>query len=213
MIDCIGRNDSGRPSPACADPAESACKRKGATRNLNVPGAILISLLFLAGAALTGAADNPLHGTIIYASTSPMADFSGTNVAVTGTAAWDKSSGTLKAEVLVDLAKWNSGSALREKHTLAMFEVDRFPQAAFSVSGTAAEAAGTNVTLKGTLELHGVKRPLEIPGRLKMETDRVDFSGDFTLRLTEWSMKRPSLLGAQVDDIVKVHIQAEATTK
>jgi polyisoprenoid-binding protein YceI len=217
MMHSIGKSDVWRRSPVAAFPAELAFNRTAGLldwlRHVRGPGAILLGLLFLAGAARAGAAEHPLHGTVIYASTSPMADFSGTNAAVTGTAAWDKPAGTIKAEVLIDLAKWSSGSALREKHTLAMFEVDRFPKASFSLAGMASEPARTNVTLKGTLELHGVKQPLDIPGKLNMESDRVNFSGDFTLRLTEWGMKRPSLLGAQVDDVVKVHIQAEAATK
>ncbi len=216
-MDSIGMNDGCSPSPAIAFIGKPELRRKLALPNLLrvacLPGVILLGLLLLAAAARAGAAENTLHGTVIYASTSPMADFSGTNSAVTGTAVWDKASGTVKAEVQIDLAKWSSGSALREKHTLAMFEVDRFPKASVSLSGTAAEPARTNATLKATLDLHGVKQPLDIPGKLNLENNRVDFSGDFTLRLTEWGMKRPSLLGAQVDDIVKVHIQAEASSK
>jgi polyisoprenoid-binding protein YceI len=177
-----------------------------------VSPAVFGFFLILASAHAASSGE-PLHGTIIYSSTSPMADWTGTNTAVTGTAIWDSQSGKVTAEVFVDLANWNSGSALREKHTQAMFEVDRFPKATFLLTESAGDAAHTNVALKGTLDLHGVKRPLDIPGMLKMEKDQISFGGDFILRLTEWGIKRPSLLGAQVDDIVKVHIQAEAASR
>ena len=216
MIESIAVTEICPGSPVLSLPADPALNRPSKLnprRGLNFPGAILIGSLFFAGATQVRAAESSLHGTIIYASSSPMADFGGTNTALSGTAVWDKKSGIVQAEVLIDLAKWNSGSALREKHTLAMFEVDRFPKASFSLTGMAAERAGTSVTLKGALDLHGVKRPLDIFGKLNVETNRVDFNGDFTLRLTEWGMKRPSLLGAQVDDLVKVRIQAEAVAK
>jgi polyisoprenoid-binding protein YceI len=216
MKACIALTEVCRGLPVLALPADPIPNRPSKLNPLNsldCPSAIVVGLLLLAGAVHLRAAESPLRGTVIYASTSPMADFSGTNTAVTGTAVWDKASGIVQAEVSIDLTKWSSGSALREKHTLAMFEVDRFPKASFSLTGMAAERAGTSVTLKGALDLHGVKRPLDILGKLNMETNRVDFSGDFTLRLTEWGMKRPSLLGAQVDDLVKVRIQAEALAK
>jgi polyisoprenoid-binding protein YceI len=172
-----------------------------------------LGLFLLAASAQPAPAGQALHGTLVYASTSPMADWTGTNTAVTGSATWDSQSGKVTAEVVVALADWNSGSALREKHTRAMFDVEHFPRASFTLTGIANDAARANVTLKGTLDLHGVKRPLEIPGTLKMDKAHIAFSGDFSLRITEWGMKRPSLLGAQVDDPVKVHIQAEAESK
>jgi polyisoprenoid-binding protein YceI len=179
---------------------------------LRIVGLMFFGLL-VATSAIAAPAESPLHGTLIYASTSPMAGWTGTNTSVSGTATWDSQSGKVTAEVTVDLAEWKSGSALREKHTLIMFETDHFPKAIFSVTGTAGDAAHTNLTLKGTLDLHGVKRPLEIPGTLKMDKDRIAFSGDFVLHITEWGMKRPSLLGATVDDLVKVHVQAESASK
>jgi polyisoprenoid-binding protein YceI len=218
MIDDIGKNDAvegqqkPRPGPHLL-PFNGRASITNSQNDMRILPLTLLSLLLVVGSVPAGAADHSLHGSLIYTSTSPMADFSGTNTSVTGTAAWDGQSGKVSAEVLVDLAGWSSGSALREKHTFAMFEVDRFPKASFSVTGVAGDPARTNVTLKGTLDLHGVKRPLEVPGTLKVDQDRLNFGGDFTLRLTEWGMKRPSLLGAQVDDIVKVHIQAEASSK
>jgi polyisoprenoid-binding protein YceI len=204
------RHPLARPRP---QPSNRRASITNPQPDMGFRGLTLFSLLLLVGSARAGAADSTLRGRLIYSSTSPMADFSGTNASVTGTAAWDGQPGKVSAEVLVDLAQWNSGSALREKHTFAMFEVDRFPKASFSLTAVAGDPARTNVILTGTLDLHGVKRPLEIPGTLKVEKDRLSFGGDFTLRITDWAMKRPSLLGAQVDDIVKVHIQAEASPK
>lgn len=178
-----------------------------------LPAAALIAFIGLESRLSAAPAEYPLRGKATYAATSTMSDWTGANPKVSGTATWDEGAKTLEAKVIINLTGWDSGSALREKHTAAMFETDKFPKATFAGTAASGAGGGTNVTFKGTLELHGVKRPLDVPGALRIEKDAIVFQGDFVLRLTDYGMTRPSLLGVTVGNEVKVHIDATASSK
>jgi polyisoprenoid-binding protein YceI len=175
------------------------------------PAAVLIAVLGQACQLRAAPAPYPLQGKAVYAATSTMSDWTGTNPKVSGTAIRDEAAKTVEAKVSIDLSGWDSGSALRDKHTATMFETDKFPQATFT--GTAASGASTNVLFKGTLELHGVKRDLDVPGALRMEKEGLAFNGDFVLKLTDFGMKQPSMLGVTVGNEIKVHIDATTSSK
>ena len=155
----------------------------------------------------------PLSGIITYEGSSPMADWKGTNTAITDQVTWDQKTGNLTAEVWVDLAKWNSGNGVRDDHTRVMFETERFPKSCYTVNGVTGDVASGAITLKGKLDLHGTKHDLDIPGTVKIENKKFRFNGDFTTHITDWAMKQSSLLGVQVVDQVKSHIQADGTHK
>lgn len=170
--------------------------------------ALLGSLLAVAPAR-AGDPTNTLSGTIVYEGKSPIADWKGSNPSVSGSITWNANARTVMSEVWVDLAKWDSGNALRDQHTRAMFEVEQFPKAHFRVTGLAGDVTSGDITLKGTLDLHGVEKNVEIPSKIKIVDGKVSFNGSVVLRVTEYGMKRPVLLGARVADEVKVNIQAE----
>ena len=172
----------------------------------------LLSFLFLglfSTAAHAAVLSNVLVGSVICDAKSPITDWKGTNPAVSGSVTWTTETKTISADVWVDQAHWDSNNPLRDKHTRTMFEVDKFPKAHFMISSTGVGTENGEVTLKGTLEMHGVKRDIEIPGKLQVAGGKISFQGTVSLKITEYGMKRPSLLGATVADAVKVTVQAQ----
>jgi YceI-like domain len=62
-----------------------------------------------------------------------------------------------------------------------------------------------DVTLKGTLEMHGVKHEREIKGKLTMKNgEPVNATGDFMVRLADHKIKIPSIVGANIAEELKV---------
>ena len=177
---------------------------------------LLLSFLILAlfpRAAHSAVLSNTLVGAVICDAKSPITDWKGTNPAVSGSVTWTPETKTISAEVWVDQAQWDSNNPLRDKHTRTMFEVEKFPKAHFMISATGVTTDNGDVALKGTLEMHGVKRELEIPGKLQVAGGKISFQGTVSLKITEYGMKRPSLLGATVADVVKVTVQAQGKTQ
>ena len=177
---------------------------------------LLLSFLILGlfpHAAHSAALSNTLVGALICDAKSPITDWKGTNPAVSGSVTWTPETKTISAEVWVDQAQWDSNNPLRDKHTRTMFEVERFPKAHFIISSTGVPTDNGDVALQGTLEMHGVKHAIEIPGKLQVGGGKISFQGTVSLKITEYGMKRPSLLGATVADVVKVTVQAQGKTQ
>ncbi len=62
-----------------------------------------------------------------------------------------------------------------------------------------------DVTLKGTLEMHGVKHEREIKGKLTMKNgEPVNATGDFMVKLVDHKIKVPSVVGANIAEELKV---------
>jgi polyisoprenoid-binding protein YceI len=148
-----------------------------------------------------------LSGQVSYEGSSPMGIWHGTNSTMSGNLVWDKQTGSATGTVCVTVGSWITGNSVRDGHSKTMFEADRFPKACFTFMRI------ENKKLTGTLDLHGVKLPLEIPGKLREDRGRLQFSADMVMKLNDWKLVRPSLLGAEVANEVEVHIHGEGTAK
>ena len=169
-----------------------------------------MALLVLLGAALAAPLPYQVSGKVVYQARGPMGAFKGTNTAVSGEVRWDSQAGTLTGKVCVDLSKWDSGEPLRDKHTRGMFEVTKYPEACLKVTGLEGDPKSGEVKLLGNLTIHGVTRPVVIPGKVRFKGDSILFEGYFETKITDWKMRRPSLLGFKVRDLVKVWVYGEA---
>ena len=163
--------------------------------------------------ALALAADYRVEGKVVYQARGPMGAFQGTNEAVAGTLRWDPGQGVIEGKVCVDLSAWDSGEPLRDKHTRSMFEVEKHPQACLVLTGLEGDPKKGPVQLLGKLTLHGVTRPVAIPGTARLEGEAILFEGAFETKITDWEMKRPSLMGFKVRDLVRVQVYGKAVPK
>jgi polyisoprenoid-binding protein YceI len=175
---------------------------------------ILAALTLLSALLLTSATSKPipyiLSGKITYHAHALIGQWQGVNTALTGQLNWDAQTKELSGQICLTLAQWSSGEPLKDRHTQDMFQVDQFPQGCYSVTGIQGDPASGQVTLLGTLDLHGVKHDMSIPGTFQEQNGVLIFDGTFTTNVTDWSMKRPSMLGMTVADDVQVEVHGEA---
>ena len=169
----------------------------------------LLTLVF----SLSLALDYQVRGKVTYQARGPMGSFEGSNEAVSGEIRWDPEKNALEGKVCVDLSRWDSGEPLRDKHTRAMFEVEKYPEACMVFTGLEGDPRKGPVTLFGELSIHGVTRTIAIPGTARIEGETLIFEGAFDTKITDWKMKRPSLMGFKVRDPVHVKVYGEAVPK
>ena len=83
------------------------------------------------------------------------------------------------------------------------FDVAKYPKATFTSTSIAAAPAGspngTTHILKGTLDLHGTKKDVEIPVIATQTADGVNAKSEFTINRHDWGI---SYRGA-ADDLIK----------
>jgi polyisoprenoid-binding protein YceI len=113
--------------------------------------------------------------------------------------------GTVKAMVRIAVQSFESGDANRDSHMLETLEAGRHPYVTFkgigAVPGAAPAAKPLEVTLRGELEFHGVKRPVEVPVTVEFAADgSARVKGRLVVSLEAHQVERPSLLMMKLDD-------------
>ena len=64
-----------------------------------------------------------------------------------------------------------------------------------------------DVTLKGTFEVHGVKKEIEIKGKLAIKNGQPsNATAEFNIALADYNIKIPTLVIAKVAKVVKVDV-------
>lgn len=119
--------------------------------------------------------------------------------------------GAVRAMVRVPVQSFDSGDANRDSHMLQALEAGRFPFVVFkgvgSLAGAAPGGRPVELKLRGELEFHGVKRPVEVPVTVELGQDgSARVRGTFTVSLEAHGVERPSLLFVKLEDTCKVAV-------
>jgi polyisoprenoid-binding protein YceI len=119
--------------------------------------------------------------------------------------------GALNGDLQVDLQTLDTGIGLRNTHLREKYlEVGKgagFDRAVLSeivVSGVDLAAASGNGTFKGTLALHGTRKPVSGTVRLTPAAGQVKVDATFPVQLPEFGIPEPRYLGVGVHDQVQV---------
>lgn len=91
---------------------------------------------------------------------------------------------------------FDSGNSSRDSHALEAVEVLKFPTVTFASRTVRRDSAagGAGYAVAGDLTFHGVTRPVEfhvVPGESK---GRITIKGAFTIKLSEFGVKPPSIM-------------------
>jgi polyisoprenoid-binding protein YceI len=82
-----------------------------------------------------------------------------------------------------------------------VLEIDRFPEIAYEVSKVSASASADGrywAALSGELTLHGVTHPLPISARVIVTGDMLRATGEFSVRMSDYGIERPSVAAGAV---------------
>ncbi len=213
--------------------------RLGAGRRLLLTGLTLAAAAAGPAAAATErfTADDPLgRDRVEWTLEAPLELITGTTGAIRGEITVDRENlrgaGT-EARFTVNVSGFTTGIALRDRHLRADFlAADRFPEAVFTlerVMGASADSLRPNapveLTVAGTLELRGVKRPLAVPVRLLYMTgppagapstipakpgNLLRVTAEFDVLLADFDIPRRGLI-LQVGDTARVRVSILAT--
>ncbi len=116
--------------------------------------------------------------------------------------------GKVITQLRVAVASFDSGDRNRDVHMQEVLEAAAFPFVVFKGAGLLPEAppgAPAKLRLAGELELHGVKRPLEVSLEVKLRPDGTARArGDFEVGLEVHRIERPSLLLVKVEDACRI---------
>jgi len=158
-----------------------------------------------------------------FESKAPMETFEGKTKKLTGTVELDPAQlgDAITTRIEVDMASLDTGIAMRNKH---MYEnhlhVDKYPKAVFTggklsdLSATSL-AEGVTVTgnIAGTMNLHGVEKPLQAPIEMTLQGGALHITTRFKIKLPDYSIPRPQFLVMKLDEVQSVTVDLTARPK
>lgn len=127
-----------------------------------------------------------------------------------GMMTFDRVTGAAEGEFLVDVTTGQSGNDTRDgKMQKEVLESDKYPQAFFhplKISGDLKNGSRQNLTVDGTLNIHGIDHPLRLPIVLELNGTGATATTHFTVPYVAWKMKDESTFLLKVDKEVTVDV-------
>jgi polyisoprenoid-binding protein YceI len=186
--------------------------------------ALMTLLLVAAAANLALAARYEIVGAdseVVFESRAPMETFKGKTREISGWFAADLANlaGSVELEVEVQLASFDTGLGKRNQHMRDNhLETDTYPVARFTAGAIVLAEPGSltagqpvRLTLRGTLDLHGVQKEMDCQVDLQQEADgTLAIAGTFPVLLSDFNIDRPKFLVLKLADEQKVMLDLSA---
>lgn len=118
--------------------------------------------------------------------------------------------GSASGEIEVDAESVDTGNLLRDTVLHGkVLDSERYPRITFRPRRVEVDRIveeGADVRVAGSIEINGTVRPLVVPGRVRLEGERVGFAASFEIPYVEWGMTDPGSFLLRVDHVVTVEI-------
>lgn len=141
--------------------------------------------------------------TITYYMSHPLHEWTGVSKEATSiilTA--DKKGAINKVVVSVKVASFDSKNANRDSHVIEATEGILYPTITFS-SDTIIQK-GNNLEVSGIIVFHGVRQRISFTAEKKDAKNKVEITGSFPLKMTDFKIEPPSLMGIATTDEFKI---------
>ena len=106
--------------------------------------------------------------------------------------------------VIAKVKDFNSGNSSLDSNAMRVVEALKYPNVIFRSS--LIEQNDDRVYLEGVLEFHGIKQNLKVEGKIESLEDQIKINMDFIIKLSDFEIKRPSLLLRKVEEEILVEI-------
>lgn len=111
-------------------------------------------------------------------------------------------------EVSADVKTFDSGNPNRDDHALEAIHAYKHPRVSFSSDSVRRDGGAYRVF--GKLAFAGRTRPVDFTVTNSRESGKVRIAGSFSVKLTDFGVKRPSLLFIPVDDRLDIRFDLYA---
>lgn len=130
-----------------------------------------------------------------------------------GEVRFDPATGAASGRIEIDAARSETGNDSRDKTMRdKVLEVASYPLFVFvpeRFEGELPESGEGEVSLIGTLTLHGADHPMTLPATVERDGDHLTTTTHFQVPYVEWGLHNPSVLFLRVADEVAVTVAAE----
>ena len=109
-----------------------------------------------------------------------------------------------KVDLFVPVFSFDSKNANRDSNMLDVVEEYYYPYVRFISSKI--EKTNDGFDVYGNLSFHGITKELIIPVSLRQDKNRITVESDFSIMLTDFKIRRPSLLTIKIRNQVDIKV-------
>jgi polyisoprenoid-binding protein YceI len=161
---------------------------------------LFFQVAFAQGVPVTIDADQSF---ISYDGRHPAHNWTGVSKEIKGSFIFDKDNPTASnVDLFVPVFSFDSKNSNRDSNMLDVIEDYFYPTVSFTSSGIIKQE--NQYYIKGLLFFHGIKREITIPVNFTLDDKKIKVDADFSISLTDYKIKRPSLLTIKMKDDIAI---------
>ena len=104
--------------------------------------------------------------------------------------------------IVVKVSDFKSGNSSLDSNSLRVLDALQFPNVIFTSTNVIKD--NRQIIFEGVLNFHGIEKELSILAEVTQLDEITQLSGKFIVSLTEFLVKRPSLLTRKIDDEINL---------
>ena len=138
--------------------------------------------------------------SVTYAMNHPMHKWDGVSRDVNAAMIYDDATKQVQnVAVAIKLSSFDSKNQNRDSHMIEVLDGLKYPNVTFTSQDVKANADGS-LTANGKLTFHNVTKPVSVQVTRRETGGQLIMDGRFDVKLSDFAVERPSLLGVPTDD-------------
>jgi len=141
--------------------------------------------------------------SVTYSLSRPLHKWDGTSKDISSLIVYNRGSKAIEnVAVAIKIGSFDSENANRDSHTIEVLEAIKIPNVTFT--STSIKKEGEELKVFGNLTFHGVCKPISFTAKEKNNVKELSVSGNFEIRITDFQITPPSLMGIATEDLIKL---------
>ena len=141
--------------------------------------------------------------SVTYSLSHPLHKWDGTSKDVSSLIVYNRGSKIIEnVAVAIKIGSFDSENANRDSQTIEVLEAIKIPNVTFT--STSIKAEGEDLKVTGNLTFHGVSKPITFTAKAKNNGKELSVSGNFEIKITDFQITPPSLMGIATEDLIKL---------
>jgi polyisoprenoid-binding protein YceI len=176
---------------------------------------MLFVLMFLTGSVLAQTVeyhvDTRANNVVKFISSAPIEDFEGVTKRIDGYVLHQGTELTDNSDVYfeVDLRTLDTGIGLRNRHMREDYlHTDKFPYARYKGSIVRVQRSGRDntVAVRGTMDIHGVTRQMDINATLTLTNNGYRVKSSFQIKLPDHDIPIPRFMFLKISEVMRLEL-------